>query len=65
MEAVRTPETSANFYQTTRRDMPEDSFHNRRRENLKSHIFNAANRPIIKLSRLIRGSSIGGMPQSF
>jgi hypothetical protein len=30
-------ETSVNFYQTTRRNIPEDSYlHTRRRENLKS-----------------------------
>jgi hypothetical protein len=38
MEAVSTPETSENFYQTTRRNIPEDShLHTRRRENLKFH----------------------------
>jgi hypothetical protein len=38
MEAARTSETSVNFYQTTRRNNPEDSYlHTRRRENLKSH----------------------------
>jgi hypothetical protein len=38
MEAASTSETSVNFYQTTRRNNPEDShFHTRRRENLKSH----------------------------
>jgi hypothetical protein len=32
------PETSVNFYQTTRRNVPEDShLHTRRFENLKSH----------------------------
>jgi hypothetical protein len=36
-EAASSSETSVNFYQTTRRDIPEDShIHNRRRENLKS-----------------------------
>jgi hypothetical protein len=41
MEAVSTPETSVNIYQTTRRNIPEDShFHTRRRENLKSHPVN-------------------------
>jgi hypothetical protein len=31
-------ETSVNFYETTRRNNPEDShLHTRRRENLKSH----------------------------
>jgi hypothetical protein len=39
MEAVSTSETSVNFYQTTRRNIPEDShLHNRRRKNLKSKI---------------------------
>jgi hypothetical protein len=39
MEAAKTSETSANFYQTTRRNNPEDShFHTRRREKLKSQI---------------------------
>jgi hypothetical protein len=42
MEAANTPETSVNFYQTTRRNPdPEDSnLHIRRRENLNSHIQN-------------------------
>jgi hypothetical protein len=39
MEAANTSETLVNFYQTTRRNKPEDShLHTRRRENLKSHI---------------------------
>jgi hypothetical protein len=38
MEAVRTSETSVNFYETTRGNIPEDSNrHTRRHENLKSH----------------------------
>jgi hypothetical protein len=38
MEAISTYETSVNFYQTTRRNIPEDShLHTRRRENLKSN----------------------------
>jgi hypothetical protein len=38
MEAANTSETSVNFYQTTRRNNPEDShLHTRRRENQKSH----------------------------
>jgi hypothetical protein len=38
MEAVSTSETSAKFYETTRRNIPEDShLLLRRRENLKSH----------------------------
>jgi hypothetical protein len=37
MEATNISETSVNFYQTTRRNNPEDShLHARRRENLKS-----------------------------
>jgi hypothetical protein len=38
MEAASTSETSVNFYQTTRRNIPEDShLHTHRRENIKSH----------------------------
>jgi hypothetical protein len=41
MKAASTSETSVNFYQTLRRNNPEDSnLHNRRRENLKSHNVN-------------------------
>jgi hypothetical protein len=41
MEAASTSEMSVNFYQTTRRNSPEDShLHTRSRENLKSHLFN-------------------------
>jgi hypothetical protein len=37
MEAASTSERSVNFYQTTRRNNPEDShLYTRRRENLKS-----------------------------
>jgi hypothetical protein len=39
MEAVRTSETSVNFYQATRRSDSADShFHTFRRENLKFHV---------------------------
>jgi hypothetical protein len=39
-EAASTSETSAHFYQTTRRNNPEDShLHTRLRENLKSHTY--------------------------
>jgi hypothetical protein len=38
MEAAVTSETSVNFFQTARRNIPEDShLYTRRRENLKSH----------------------------
>jgi hypothetical protein len=38
VEAASTSDTSVNVYQTTRRNIPEDSYlHTRRRENLKSH----------------------------
>jgi glycyl-tRNA synthetase alpha subunit len=38
MEAVSTSETSVNFYQTTRGNIPEDShLHTHRHQNLKSH----------------------------
>jgi hypothetical protein len=40
METETTSATSVNIYQTTRRNIPEDSHHHtRRRENLKSHSF--------------------------
>jgi hypothetical protein len=40
-EAVRITETSANFYETIRRNIPEGChLHTRRHENLKAHIFN-------------------------
>jgi hypothetical protein len=39
MEAVSSSETSVNIYQATRRNILEDSkLHNRRRENLNSHL---------------------------
>jgi hypothetical protein len=39
MAAVSTSETSAYFYQTTRRNIPEDGhLHTRRHEDLKSHL---------------------------
>jgi hypothetical protein len=39
MEAVRTSETSANFYETSRRNIQEDGhIYTRRRRNLKSHL---------------------------
>jgi hypothetical protein len=38
MEAASTSGKSVNFYQTTRRNIPEDSYlQTRRREKLKSH----------------------------
>jgi hypothetical protein len=38
MIALSTSETSVNFYQTTRRNDPEQkNLHTRRRENLKTH----------------------------
>jgi hypothetical protein len=42
MEAASSSKTSVNFYhQTTLRNIPEDShLHTRRRENLKSHLYN-------------------------
>jgi hypothetical protein len=40
MEAARTSETLVNFYQTTRRYNPEDSYlRSNRRENLKSYFY--------------------------
>jgi hypothetical protein len=38
MDVISTSETLVNFYQTTRRNIPEDSYlHTLRRQNLKSH----------------------------
>jgi transposase-like protein len=50
METISTSETSVNFYQTTRRNIPEDSHLNtRRRKNLKSHLpKNVSNRYAVK-----------------
>jgi hypothetical protein len=42
MEAASTSETSVNFHQSARCNIPEDSYpHNRCRENLKSHLINS------------------------
>jgi hypothetical protein len=42
-EAVSTSETSVNFYQSTRRNIPKDRhFHTCRRENLKSHLISSS-----------------------
>jgi hypothetical protein len=39
MEAISTSETLVSFYETTRRNIPEDNrFHIRHRENLKPHM---------------------------
>jgi hypothetical protein len=39
-EYSRTSETSVNFYETTRRNIPQCyHLHTRRRENLKSHLY--------------------------
>jgi hypothetical protein len=52
MEAVNIPETSVSFYQTTRRNIPEDSyFHTCLRENLIS--------PMVGY---INSSNLEGMP---
>jgi hypothetical protein len=37
--AESTSETPVNLYQTTQRNISENSLHTRHRENLKSHIF--------------------------
>jgi hypothetical protein len=54
MEAGSNSETTVNFYQTTRRNNPEDShLHTRRRENLKCHqISKLAELIFAKISRL-------------
>jgi hypothetical protein len=46
VEVAITSETSVNFYQTTRRNNPEDShLHTRRHENQKSHKLGALLKP--------------------
>jgi hypothetical protein len=53
MEAVSTSETSVNFYETTRRNIPKDShLHIRRCENLKSNFENICHRVIQTKSAL-------------
>jgi hypothetical protein len=53
-EAARTSETSVNFYQTTRRNIPEDSnLHTRRCENLKSYL---VNRVFVSIINRVNGS---------
>jgi hypothetical protein len=48
MEAVSITETSASFYESTRRNIPEDShLHTRSRKNLKSHIHAACHRGLL------------------
>jgi hypothetical protein len=57
MEVASTSETSVNFYQTTRRNNPEDSnCRTRRRENLKSHKKKSLYNPYMD-HRLLRESS--------
>jgi hypothetical protein len=49
MEAASISATSTNFYQTTRRNNPEDShLHTRRRENLKSNFNFVSRRSVCK-----------------
>jgi hypothetical protein len=54
METVSSSETWANIYQTTRRNIPEDShLHTRRRENLKSEPISwLAEQPSVSLGLL-------------
>jgi hypothetical protein len=53
MEAVRTSETSANFYETTRPNIPEDShFHTRRLENLQCHNTEVVQSQTIKIFQI-------------
>jgi hypothetical protein len=63
MEAVNS-ETSINIYQTTRRNIPEDShLFIRRRENLKSHLMNlygVATQQYVRRFETIHRSDEGG-----
>jgi hypothetical protein len=59
MEAASISETSVNFYQTTRGNVPEDiHFHTRRRENLKSqhHLHRRRRRRRLPLFCLLNSS---------
>jgi hypothetical protein len=42
---IKTSEKLVNFYETTRRNIPEDSLHTRRRENLKDQTVRAMQSP--------------------
>jgi hypothetical protein len=54
MEAASTFETSVNFFQTTRRNNPEDNYlHTRRRENLKSHFSAGRSRYLASLIAIL------------
>jgi hypothetical protein len=60
MEAVSTSETAVNFYETTRRNNPEDGqIHARRRENLKSHLIKLCSHVGTPMSNLTWFNSIG------
>jgi hypothetical protein len=48
-EAVTTSETSVNFYKTKRSNIPEDSLHTHRRENLKSQLHEQLRRGQVSL----------------
>jgi hypothetical protein len=52
METVSTSETSVNFYQTTRRNIPEEShLYIRCRENLKTHLVNLSGEATLRYVR--------------
>jgi hypothetical protein len=58
IEAASAPETSVNFYQTTRRNIPQEShLHTFRRENLKSHTvitsLNIINKLILVMEKFV------------
>jgi hypothetical protein len=68
MEAVSTSETSVNFYQTTRRNIPEDShLRTRRRENLISYLIRDDAELVTLLACIHddRGSNLTGSPEFF
>jgi hypothetical protein len=56
MEAERTSETSANFYHTIRRNIPEDGhFHTRRRQKLKFHPYTNSFRLMLQVQLEVTG----------
>jgi hypothetical protein len=62
MEAASTSETSVKFFQTTRRNNPEEShLHTRHRENLKSlkgYMFNGASKKPLAYGVMTYGQSL-------
>jgi hypothetical protein len=68
MKELSSSETSVSIYQTTRRDMPEDSkSHTRRRENLESHLakFCDIRSDLRRFEKIGGVTSFGSIPRIF